>query len=122
MNYSKAIRIARALADIPQRELAARTSIDKSLISMLESGKRKPSLETLERISNALEIPFHLFTLLATEPEDIRSGNTADELNQLAVSLTKLLLRGEQDDPGCSSREARNLERQPARRKTHIHE
>ena len=50
MNYSKAIRVARALADVPQRELARRVAIDASLVSMLESGKRNPSLATLEKI------------------------------------------------------------------------
>jgi transcriptional regulator with XRE-family HTH domain len=99
MNYSKAIRVARALADVPQRELASRVEIDASLVSMLESGKRKPSLATLEKIAAALGIPFHLFTLLASEPEDVRGANS-DAVHQLAVGLTKLLLRGEEDESG----------------------
>ena len=36
MDYSKAMRIARALADMSQRELATRIEVDASLISMLE--------------------------------------------------------------------------------------
>ena len=43
MDYSRAIRIGRSLADVPQRELAERVSADPSLISMIESGKRKPT-------------------------------------------------------------------------------
>src|SRR5882762_6483859 len=73
MNYAKAIRIARALADVPQRELAKRISIDSSLVSMLESGKRRPSLKTLEKIASALGIPFHLLALLGTEPNDSKT-------------------------------------------------
>jgi transcriptional regulator with XRE-family HTH domain len=99
MNYSKAIRVARALADVPQRELARRIAIDASLVSMLESGKRRPSLATLEKIAAALGIPFHLFTLLASEPEDVRDADQS-VVHQLAIGLTKLLLDGEEDETG----------------------
>jgi transcriptional regulator with XRE-family HTH domain len=92
MDYSRAIRIARSLADMPQWELAERISIDPSLVSMLESGRRKPTREILERIAEALEIPFHLFVLLATESADL-STDDSESINRLAVGLTKLLLK-----------------------------
>ncbi len=60
---------------------------------MLESGKRKPSLKTLEKVSAALGIPFHLFTLLASEPEDVEDADP-ETLHRLAVGLSKLLLGG----------------------------
>ena len=50
---------------------------------MIESGKRRPSLETLEKIAIALGIPFHLFTLLASEPQDIRDTDP-EAINRLA--------------------------------------
>jgi len=117
MNYSKAIRIARALADIPQRELAKRVSIDASLVSMLESGKRKPSLDTLEKIAAALGIPFHLFTLLASEPGDV-SGADPESVQRLGAGLGRLLLGGEEDDVRGSrgGRKAPDSERKSARR------
>ena len=120
MNYAKAIRIARSLADVPQHVLASRVSLDPSLISMLENGKRKPSLDTLERISGALEIPFHLFTLLATEKEDFSAGD-AKSFEQLAVGLTKLLLKSEKSETTRDSSPNRtpgNSERKPSRRAT----
>src|ERR1700686_406421 len=110
MNYSKAIRVARALADISQRELAKRVSIDPSLVSMLETGKRQPSLDTLEKIAAALEMPFPLFTLLASEPEDVRGADPA-VVQRVALGLGKLLLGGGDDDsrgsrktPNCESK------------------
>ena len=117
MNYAKAIRIARALADIPQRELAERISIDTSLVSMLESGKRKPSLETLEKIASALGIPFHLFTLLASESKDL-SGADPEAAHRLALGLSKLLLGGDEDAGGSRNlgRKARNTKRKSTRR------
>jgi transcriptional regulator with XRE-family HTH domain len=103
MNYSKAIRIARALSDIPQKELAERISLDPSLISMLEAGKRRPSLATLEKISEHLEIPFHLLTLLASEPDDLH-GISQEEMAQLASGLTRLLFQGKIDEPNRGGR------------------
>ena len=110
MNYSKAIRIARALADVPQRELARRISVDSSLVSMLESGKRNPTLGTLEKISAALGIPFHLFTLLASEPLDVEDSDSG-AVHRLAVGLSKLLLSGE----------AHEFQRGPARKRKTAH-
>ena len=119
MNYSKAIRIARSLADVPQRELAKRVSIDASLISMLESGKRNPSLDTLEKIAAALEIPFHLFMLLASEPDDVKDADP-EVVHRLALGLGRLLLAGEKDDVRASrsGRKAPNSESKSARRYT----
>lgn len=97
MNYSRAIRVARALADISQRELAKRISVDSSLVCMIESGKRKPSLETLESISAALGIPFHLFTLLASEQKDVTNADS-ETIHRLAIGLSKLLLGGGEDE------------------------
>jgi len=84
---------------------------------MLESGKRRPSLETLERISESLGIPFHLFTLLAAEKEDFKSGD-ARSYEQLAVGLAKLLLNTEGREPDnydAGSREVGYLEHKPPR-------
>src|SRR5258708_972969 len=120
MDYSKAIRVARSLADMPQRELARRVSVDSSLISMLESGRRKPSLETLEKIAAALGLPFHLFALLASEPGDVKKSDS-DALHRLAEGLSKLLLGGGDDGTPRGSprgRKAADPERKPARRHT----
>lgn len=39
-----------------QNELAERTDLDRTYISMLERGKRYPSLETVIKVSHALEL------------------------------------------------------------------
>lgn len=120
MDYAKAIRISRALADMPQRELASRIGVDASMISMLESGLRKPSLQTLEKIAEALGLPFHLFTLLGADRKSAGSVR-AQEIEQLAVGLAKLLLKGSnQDDPSKGRRRNRKAEH-PERKSTGVH-
>lgn len=98
MDYSKAIRVGRALADISQRDLSKKISVDPSLVSMLENGRRKPSVEILRRVAAALRIPFHLFTLLASEPEEIKDADP-NTVRQLALALSELLLTGGQLEP-----------------------
>jgi len=71
MDYGKALRIARAIAGLQQKELAELAGIDPSHISLIEVGKRKPSVDMVEKLAKALQIPEHLFTLLAAESEDL---------------------------------------------------
>lgn len=99
MNYGKAIRIVRAIADIPQRELARRMNVDASLISMLESGKRKPSREFLERFSDELHVPFHLLILLSSESGDLKT-NSPEAAQRLALELAGLLFKRDGNGKG----------------------
>jgi transcriptional regulator with XRE-family HTH domain len=90
MNYGKAIRITRALADVSQRELAESLDTDPSYISLLEMNKREPSRELLERIATELKVPMHLLVLMAAEGEE--SGNSEGaRLAAIGEALAKLL-------------------------------
>lgn len=99
MDYSKAIRVGRALADVSQRDLSRKISVDPSLVSMLENGRRKPSVEILQKVAAALRIPFHLFALLASEPGEIKDADPKT-VRQLALALSELLLTGGELEPG----------------------
>jgi XRE family transcriptional regulator of biofilm formation len=99
MNYAKAIRIARSIAGISQGKLADRTGLDRSYLSLIEGDKRQPTIETLQCISDALEMPFPLLTLLAVEKDDSKNINEEQVLG-LAKQLTHLLLDMPKDDDG----------------------
>jgi transcriptional regulator with XRE-family HTH domain len=91
MDYGKAIRIARSIAGLQQKELADLAGVDASLISLMEKGKRKPGLSTIEKITKALEVPQHLFTLLAAEAEDLKTASP-EEVQRATESLARILL------------------------------
>jgi transcriptional regulator with XRE-family HTH domain len=97
MNYSKAVRMARSIADISQQELATRASLNRSYISLIESGDRNATTDTLEKIAGALKIPVHLFTLLAAEESD-KTAIGKDQLQALSTALAELLLHSDWDD------------------------
>jgi transcriptional regulator with XRE-family HTH domain len=97
MNYSKAIRVARSLADLSQGELADRAEIDRSYLSLIESGKRQASVETIQKIAKALDLPFPLLTLLGSEQQDIQRINRS-QIADLSLALTKLLIQAPKND------------------------
>lgn len=91
MNYAKAVRIGRSLSNLSQAQLSSQSGVERSYLSMIESGARKPSHKTLEKISKGLGIPFHLFTLLGLEPDTPESLDKRD-IQRLAEELVLLLL------------------------------
>ena len=92
MNYSKAVRVARSLADLSQGQLADRAEIDRSYLSLIESGKRQPTIGTMEKIARALKMPFHLLSLLASEEEDVQKASIG-QIESLSLALTELLMQ-----------------------------
>ncbi len=105
MNYSKAVRMARSIANISQQELAKRASLNRSYISLIESGDRNATTETLEKIAEAMEIPAHLFTLLAVEESD-KTALGEDQIRSLGVALAELLLHSKWDDDSGRNKSA----------------
>jgi transcriptional regulator with XRE-family HTH domain len=92
MDYGKALRIARAIAGLQQKELAALADLDPSHVSLIEAGRRVPSVGAVEKLAKALQMPKHLLMLLAAEPEDLDLNDTK-ELERASQSLAQLLLR-----------------------------
>jgi transcriptional regulator with XRE-family HTH domain len=109
MNYAKAIRIARSIAGMSQGKLSDRSGLDRSYLSLIEGEKRKPTVETLQKISDALEVPFHLLTLLATEKKDTNHIDE-EQVISLAKQLTYLLLEKPEENDASSSDEANSRE------------
>ena len=94
MNYGRAIRIVRTAYNLSQAELVDRLSIGPSHLSLIEAGKRQPSVKVLKEISEALQVPPHLLTLLASDPAEIEDPNSAKQISELAYALLRLLVSG----------------------------
>jgi transcriptional regulator with XRE-family HTH domain len=54
--FGEKLRAARVLKGLSQEALALSLEFDRTYISMLERGKRNPSLFTIHRIADFLEI------------------------------------------------------------------
>lgn len=95
-DYAKAFRIIRAAFGLKQSELAARIPITASQLSLIEAGKRQPSLRVIERLAASVGVPMALISLLASATDDVE--NKADaELSDLARALLRLLVSAKED-------------------------
>ncbi len=91
MDYGKGIKVIRNRRGISQKDLAKRMGVDASFLSLLESGKRKPSTETLESLCGSLRVPMYLFMLLSSEKKELK-GIAPPQASILGSQLLELLL------------------------------
>jgi transcriptional regulator with XRE-family HTH domain len=91
MKYGRAIKIVRTAHGLTQAQLADRLSVGASHLSLIEAGKRTPSLDVLQEIAVALVVPLHLLTLLASNPSEFDSPENAARVTEVAKTLLHLL-------------------------------
>lgn len=80
LQIAYALRELRQNKGLSQEELSSLAGLDRTYISMLERGKRKPSLETIAKFSSALSMqPWELVKAICQHPR----GGTAIPCYQL---------------------------------------
>lgn len=89
MNYGRALKLIRSSRNISQRKLGESINIDPSYISLIEKNKRIPTIETLENIVKKLNIPIHLFFLLASDKDEVKkaSSNKKTDVSELLLDI-----------------------------------
>ena len=95
-DYAKAFRIIRAAFGLKQSDLAARMPITASQLSLIEAGKRQPSLRVVNGLANAVGVPAALISLLASTADNVQSKPDA-EISDLARALLRLLVAAKVD-------------------------
>jgi transcriptional regulator with XRE-family HTH domain len=78
MNLAKAVRTARAARGLSQKQLADLANLDPSYVSLLEAGKRNPSISIVESIAKAMGVPVAVLMLFGAEDADLRFINKED--------------------------------------------
>jgi transcriptional regulator with XRE-family HTH domain len=71
MNIGTTIKDIRKKRSLKQLELAKITGVSQTYLSQIESGSKKPTLDILEKISNALNIPFPVLSYLSISEEQV---------------------------------------------------
>jgi transcriptional regulator with XRE-family HTH domain len=90
-DYAKAFRIIRAAFGLKQSELAERMPVTSSQLSLIEAGKRQPSINVIDGLAKAVGVPAVLISLLASQAEEIEKKDDAD-ISDLARALLRLLV------------------------------
>lgn len=89
LDVGKAIRILRAAKDMRLGQLAKSASVSTAYLSLVENGERRPSLDVLQRVADALGIPPEALVILAVSPTG--SLHSSDRATQrLTASLRKM--------------------------------
>ena len=91
IQIGKAIKVCRTQKNMKQAELAELANISISYLSLLERGKRDPTLSTIQSIVFALDIPFSILMFLADEKTDLAKINleVAEKLSYIALQVTR---------------------------------
>lgn len=101
MNVGRAIKFCRQQKSLSIPALAARAELSPSYISLLERNERDPPLSTLQRISNALEVPLSVLVFVGTDPSELESLSS-EITEKLAAATLKLLRASAVDEPQSS--------------------
>ena len=87
-SFGAAVRLRRVHLSISQEELAGRAGLHRTYISDVERGARNVSLESINRLANALEVPLSvLFARLEELSSDqpVRPSVSAEELVEILI-------------------------------------
>ena len=90
MNIGQAIKMCRTRRGVSQTDLALRADCSVSYLSMLENNKRAPTLSTLTKIAQALNIPIGILFFLASERDEL-TGMDKELAGELARTALELL-------------------------------
>ncbi len=103
------LRAIREQKDLSQGDIEERTGLKRCYVSRVENGHTVPSIETLEKMARALEVPLYQFFYDGQEPPEIHSlpkgistdraewGNS-DESARYLQRLRELLGRISEED------------------------
>ena len=82
-----AVKKMRVGAGYTQAELGQKMGLTQAAVVMIEQGKRGVSMETLDKLGKALNVPAECLSILA-----FRSMSNAKEIADLSQSLQKLII------------------------------
>lgn len=90
-DYAKALRVIRAAFGPQQTELASQMEISGGQLSLIEAGRRQPSVGVVDRLARAVGVPVALVSLLASASEEFDSRPDQDISDLVRVLLGLLV-------------------------------
>ena len=90
MNLGGAIQMCRTRRQFSQSELARRAGCSVSYLSMLENSKRDPTMSTVQKIADGLQVPVEILFFLGAERGTL-SGIDQELAGRLALTALDLL-------------------------------
>lgn len=114
MTVGESIKSLRTASGLLQRDLAKRAGISASLLSLVEKGRREPTIPLLRAIGRALEIPPGVLVVVALADDPSSGGSmVARRTRRMGLALFKAARHAVL---AKRAREQRASLRQPTRR------
>ncbi|SFE34002.1 Helix-turn-helix [Chitinophaga sp. CF118] len=93
MNWGDAVATIRRKHGMKQLELAEKTGLSASAISLIESGKKNPSEETLDKIAKVFKTDPAFIALVAINPETDMNEEAREKFNDLFPNFQQRILQ-----------------------------
>ena len=92
MDIGRAIKLCRSQKGWTLRDLAKRTGIAVSHLSMIERNQRDASMTAMQVIARAFGMPLNVLIFLAAEPQELTgiSNELKEKLSRAALELLRL--------------------------------
>jgi transcriptional regulator with XRE-family HTH domain len=87
VTLGNAIKVVRTATGLKQRDVAAKIGVTANYMSLVEGGKREPSLAFLNRLAKTLGIPVGIFFLWQEMGE---AGPDSNRIRKIRDLLTRL--------------------------------
>lgn len=78
---SARIREYRTLRGLSQEQLALKANINVSFLGQIERGTKKPTIETIDKILNALDVSYLDFFNFETKVNDNKNSDIIDKIS-----------------------------------------
>ena len=98
MNLGNAVKLIRTARNIRQRDLAERINVSPNYLSMLEAGKRTPSLDVLKDLAKELDVPAGLFLMWDESERPSLKESRLRKVRELLVRIQAIYLGAEEDE------------------------
>jgi|ERR1019366_959843 transcriptional regulator with XRE-family HTH domain len=98
MNLGSAVKLIRTARKIRQRDLAERIKVSPNYLSMLEAGRRTPSLDVLRLLAKELDVPAGLFLMWDESGRPPLRDTKLRKVRELLVRIQAIYLGTEEDE------------------------
>lgn len=87
MNIGNAIKLCRTSKGMSLESVAKLADFSASYVSLIEAGKRDPSVKVIDALARAMKIPTPILVFLAADSSEVRGLDSLDleRLSALAV-------------------------------------